>query len=380
MPQFGLDNVLIGIVFFIFALQCLLIAREVNNKKKKEMNEENKEHFREGAYNGLLTSIILVAIGLLFFVPGLIVALVNNNIQAAIELPYPVPIATFAVYFLGFLFMFIAVFVVYEYFTKKYLTTPPPKQKIHKLDLEVSRKAYHILIIGILAVYLIVGTVITDTLYAFLSGDAYSYYGYATADLSVIDGGKLWVMFGVMVIFEFCILTDLIRVKAPRWYPARLMSSMYREKEKETLGPHVYLLAGILFAVIVFPAPIAMAVIAVSGLGDAVATIVGVTTGKHKIRPKVSKKSWEGCIAGMIASFVFGFIAFIAVAFIPEYIGLVGTIGRGIVIGLVINAVAVPVFFLIDYFTPSPLPFSDNLLNPLLIGFTMWGVYLLFTI
>ena len=160
-----------------------------------------------------------------------------------------------------------------------------------------------------------------------------------------------------------------------------MLSNLYREKEKDTLGPHIYLVTGILFAVIVFPPPIAMAFVAVSALGDASATIVGITKGKRKIRPGISNKTWEGCIAGMVASFAFGFVGFISLAFAPDYFGLVGNnLGLGLVMGLVINAAAVPVFFLIDYYTPKPLPFSDNLLNPIIIGFTMWGVYALFFI
>jgi dolichol kinase len=121
-----------------------------------------------------------------------------------------------------------------------------------------------------------------------------------------------------------------------------------------------------------------MAVIAISALGDATATIVGVTKGKRKIRPGVSKKTWEGTIAGTIASFAFGFVGFIALAFSPAYISYVGTIGNGILIGLAINAVGAPIFLLIDYYTPKPILFSDNLLNPIIIGFAMWGIYALF--
>jgi dolichol kinase len=375
MPAFGINNVGLGVVFIIFAIQCLLLTRQVNERRKSESNEESKAHFREGVYNGVLTAAIMVAIGLIYIITGLGTVLFNNNVQAGIELLYPVPTDSFAIYFLAFLVVFIGAFVIYEYITEANIKNPPPERKIHKLDLEVSRKAFHVLIIGILAVYLVVGPLVTKSLYEYLSDPVYDLYGYATANLSVIDSGQLWAMFGVTAVFEFSFLTDLIRIKAPRWYPARMISNMYREKEKETLGPHIYLVAGILFAIIIFPAPIAMAVIAVSGLGDATATIVGVTKGKHKIRPKLSKKSWEGSIAGMIASFVFGFIAFIALAFLPAYNVFSGDISKLILTGVVVNAVAVPVFFAIDYFTPSPLPFSDNLLNPVLIGFTMWGVY-----
>ena len=380
MPAFGINNVGLGVVFIIFAVQCLLITRQVNERRKKESNEESKTHFREGVFNGILTSVILVSIGLIYIITGLGVLLFNNTAEAGGKLLYPVPTDSFALYFLSFLIIFIGIFVIYEYLTEKNIKNPPSEQKIHKLDLEVSRKAFHVLIIGILAVYLVVGGLVTDSLYNYLTDPIFSMYQYDTIDLKAINDGQLWTMFGVTAVFEFCFLTDLIRIKAPRWYPARMISNMYREKEKETLGPHIYLVAGILFAIIVFPAPVAMAVIAVSGLGDAAATIVGVTKGKHKIRPKVSKKSWEGCIAGMLASFIFGFIAYVAVAFKYAVIAFNDydtpyNIGNIISMGLIISAAAVPVFFAIDYFTPTPLPFSDNLLNPILIGFTMWGIY-----
>ncbi|MDD1778784.1 MAG: hypothetical protein LUQ65_11530 [Candidatus Helarchaeota archaeon] len=374
MLAWGINNVALGMVFIVFAIQCLILTRQVNLRRKQETNEESKTHFKEGVFNGVLMAAILGAIGLIYVITGAAVLLFNNTKSGGLGLLYPIPTDSFAIYFLSFLIIFIGAFVIYEYFTKKSLKNPQPEQKIHKLDLEVSRKAFHVLIIGILAVYLVVGTLVTDSLYQYLTEDVYvPLYGFVTGDTNFIDSGRLWTMFGVTAVFEFCFLTDLIRIKAPRWYPARMISNMYREKEKETLGPHIYLVGGILFAIIVFPAPVAMAVIAVSGLGDATATIVGVTKGKHKIRPTISKKSWEGCIAGMLASFIFGFIAFIAVAF--KYYGEVSDIGSIISTGLIVSAIAVPVFFAIDYFTPTPLPFSDNLLNPLLIGFAMWGAY-----
>ncbi len=384
MPLFGMDNIVVGVIFLIFALWCILIAREINVKKGNVSEKNDVVELREGVYNGVLTAVLCIVMALHYIIPGLIVALYNNTILDSLYLLYPTPTATFAFYFLGFVFVFIAVFVIYEWKTGKFSSAPPKEEKVHKLDKELSRKAFHVLIIGILAVYLIVGELVEVSLYSFLTSPAYDYYGYGLIPgapdsiFAIVDGGRLITMFGVTVVFEFVFLLDMIRLKAPRYFPARMLSNLYREKEKDTLGPHIYLVAGILFAVIVFPPPIAMAVVAISALGDASATIVGVTKGKRKIRPGVSSKTWEGTIAGMVASFFFGFIGFIAIAFAPAYIGYVGDIGRGLVIGLVVNAVAVPVFFLIDYYTPKPLPFSDNLLNPILIGFAMWGVFLLF--
>ena len=383
MPVFGIDNMLVGIIFFTFAIWCILISREIKRKRQKETDREKLLELREGVYNGALTTVMCIVLGLFYFIPGLTVALVNNTIEASLYLLYPTPWATFVIYFLGFAFIFIAIFVLYEWKTKKFSSAPPQEQKVHKLDKEISRKAFHILIIGVLAVYLIVGKLIVNSIYEHLITAAYDYWGYSsvgydTITKSIIDGGQLVTMFGLMAIFELVMLLDLIRLKAPRYFPARMLANLYREKEKDTLGPHIYLLIGMLFAVVVFPPPIAMAVIAVSALGDATATIVGVTQRKRKIRPGVSKKTWEGTIAGTLASFAFGFVGFIAIAFAPVYIGYVGTVERGIMIGLVINAVGALLFMLIDYYTPKPILFSDNLLNPIIIGFAMWGVYALF--
>jgi len=374
---------LVGIIFFIFALWCVLITKETNSKKRIASQQENFAELREGVYNGILTSIVCIVLGFYYFLPGLWVAVFNNTIEASLYLLYPTPWATFVIYFLGFVFLFIALFVFYEWRTRAFSEEKPLEQKIHKLDKELSRKAFHILIIGVLAVYLIVGKLVVNSLYEHLTTPAYNYWGYSsvgydTITQTIIDGGKLVTMFGLMVVFEFVMLLDMLRLKAPRYFPARILANLYREKEKDTLGPHIYLVIGMLFAVIVFPPPIAMAVIAISALGDATATIVGVTKGKRKIRPGISKKTWEGTIAGTTASFVFGFIGFIALAFAPAYFTTyIGTVERGIILGLVLNAIGAILFLLIDYYTPKPILFSDNLLNPIIIGFAMWGIYLL---
>ncbi|TFG04254.1 MAG: hypothetical protein EU536_04960 [Promethearchaeota archaeon] len=383
MPVFGIDNVLVGIVFFMFAFWGLLISRDINLKRKNELNKENIIELREGVYNGVLTSFICIVLGLMYFIPGMIVAVMDNTIEASLYLPYPMPWASFVIYFLGFIFIFITAFVFFEWKTGKFSSAPPKEQKVHKLDRELSRKAFHILIIGVLAVYLIVGRLVVNSLYEYLRTPAYNFWGYSTVGYTnitqnIVDGGQMVTMFGLMAVFEFVMLLDLIRLKAPRYFPARMLANLYREKEKDTLGPHIYLVVGMLFAVVVFPPPIAMAVIAISALGDATATIVGVTKGKRKIRPGISNKTWEGTIAGTVASFAFGFVGFIALALAPAYIGYVGTIDRGVIIGLVINIVGAPIFLLIDYYTPKPILFSDNLLNPIIIGFAMWGTYALF--
>ncbi|NVM54457.1 MAG: hypothetical protein HWN66_12205, partial [Candidatus Helarchaeota archaeon] len=183
MPVFGLDNVIVGIIFLFFAFYCLLITREVNHKRQEETDKKNLIELREGVYNGGLTTVLCIVMGLIYIIPGLMVALANGTVEErctlSMYLLYPSPTATFTIYFLGFVFAFIAIFVVYEWKTEKFSKAPPPEQKIHKLDKELSRKAFHILIIGVLAVYLIVGRLVVNSLYSWLVTPAYDYWEYS---------------------------------------------------------------------------------------------------------------------------------------------------------------------------------------------------------
>ncbi len=175
MPVYGTDNIIVGIIFFIFGIFCVLITREINQKRK--IAKENLVELREGTYNGLLTSILCIIMGLLYFIPGIRVALVDNTLLDSLYLLYPTPTATFVIYFLGFIFVFIGMFVIYEWKTKSFSKAPQVEQKIHKLDKELSRKAFHVLIIGVLAVYLVVGKLVVNSLYLHLTTPAYDYWG-----------------------------------------------------------------------------------------------------------------------------------------------------------------------------------------------------------
>lgn len=114
--------------------------------------------------------------------------------------------------------------------------------------------------------------------------------------------------------------------------------------------------------------PIVMITVMISALADAVATLVGVTKGRHHLKSGKSKKTWEGLIAGVISAFLFGFFTFLIL--MPQY-------GGNIVQGISLSLVATLIFGLIDYFSPL-IPLSDNILNPIAIGLTLWGVALLF--
>ncbi|MFX1299151.1 MAG: phosphatidate cytidylyltransferase, partial [Promethearchaeota archaeon] len=144
------------------------------------------------------------------------------------------------------------------------------------------------------------------------------------------------------------------------------------------LAPHVYLTVGVFFTVILssgidlflgentgISAQIVAITVMVSALADAVATIVGITKGKHHLKGGKSKKTWEGWIAGVASSILLGFVSFLVL--MPQF-------GGTVMQGIVLTLVAAGIFGLTDYFSPR---ISDNILNPVLISLALWGVALL---
>jgi dolichol kinase len=74
-------------------------------------------------------------------------------------------------------------------------------------------------------------------------------------------------------------------------------------KQNIPLKGTILLVCGIVLSLVLFPEEIVYASIAVVGFGDSVATIAGVTIGKHKL-PYSKQKSVEGTLAGIIAAFL----------------------------------------------------------------------------
>ncbi len=185
------------------------------------------------------------------------------------------------------------------------------------------------------------------------------------------------VNFAFVAIFFIIVLTDLLRVHAYRYYPMKPLANIYREKERYAIGPHVFLITGALFVSVLFPPIISMVAITVAALGDAMATIVGVTTGKRKIRPSHpdSRKTVEGCIGGVIGAFGFSFIVFMIMTTVPTVFGHFDL--KLLIFGLIISVIGATVMFLTDYYSP-PLQISDNIINPIICAACMLPVYLIF--
>lgn len=357
----GLFNFTIGVIFIIIALVFLKVARR---------NFQSKE--AEGAWSGLLAMLSCLIIGIYLASWG-VYGLANQNLLTEIAplLPIPYPLGFYILAFIPVIIVYIGLYAIREQRKAKIggISESSKKMKtINSLDLEVSRKAFHITIIGILVCYLFLGKLVSQSFFGYLATNWDIWHIQQNLAPPVELAGKVFCAFMIIAIFFFLALTDIVRVFTPKYYPVKLVGDVYREREKNSLGPHIHLSIGVLFAVIFFAPPIAMAAIAMAALGDAAATIVGINLGKHKINAK-SKKTWEGCIGGIAVSFGSGFLCMIVLIQTIDVITISAS--------LILCAVGAFIFFLTDYFTPT-IPLTDNILNPICIGLGMTGLALLF--
>jgi dolichol kinase len=149
-----------------------------------------------------------------------------------------------------------------------------------------------------------------------------------------------------MVVIAFGI--ELLRLNEPRvrLFFRQFFGNLIRRHEKRALLGSTYMLIAALISVELFSKPVCVAALGCLILGDAAASLVGKTWGRT--HPFGAKKSLEGSVACLIASFAFIY----GVVHLPLHIALAG-------------ATAAMVFEFL------PLPLDDNFAIPLSAGFTM---------
>lgn len=382
--SFGLYTAFLGFVFL-----ALGIFFVYDRSRAFKIN-------RESGYSTFITGAVLCGLGAYFLVVGIVVFVLSFFIDytfvvllnfMVFPVPQPLNVALF-IFTIG-IFFFIALYVGFEYLTKKYESEEAQLQslqtkKVHRLDLELARKLYHTVIDGIIVCYLFVGELTFEAAFYFIevigaigSNTVPANFFQNFHDLIFPRAGQVFVVFGLITVFLFIVLTDLLRVHAYRYYPLKPIANIYREKERHAIGPHVYLLTGGLFVAVLFPPIISMVAITVAALGDAMATIVGVTMGKRKVRPShpESRKTWEGCIGGVAGAFGFSFVIFLIMTTVPAIFGYLDL--KLILFGLLISAIGAVIMFLTDYYSP-PLKVSDNIVNPILCAIAIIPIYMLF--
>ncbi len=166
-------------------------------------------------------------------------------------------------------------------------------------------------------------------------------YGVAQGIIIIIFYVLSWVF----------LVTETIRLSPRFYFPfGKILENTLRASELNAYASYVHFSTGFLFASLFLPPSLLLGTFALFTFGDSMAASIGIRIGKHKIKVN-PKKSWEGTIAGFLASFL------VAVPFVGWIWGLAGAI----------------VFVLIDVYTPTPLTISDNILVPIVIP----GLYFL---
>jgi phosphoserine phosphatase len=152
--------------------------------------------------------------------------------------------------------------------------------------------------------------------------------------------------FIVSVLILYCI-AEISRIKG-KSLPVFTKVTEYVASQSElcefTFAP-VYYALGILLTLLLFPAPVSYAAIAVFTLGDSTASLIGGTITGHSL-PFNGAKSLEGSLAG----FLFAFLA--ACVFVSPWFALIGA----------------SVGMFVEYL---PLPINDNFLIPLVTGLVL---------
>jgi len=380
----------VGIIFIYFAFDA---------KKNVKHNE---------AFNStLLLAAIFIIMSIILLIPMIRVFILRDQVLTTWEDILPLYLLIYAnsidivvIVIVPLVLFAIGIYVLKEMKFKKYESEAlqesiKQQQTFSKFDLELSRKLFHIIIIAILASYMFVGRIVIDTIYRFIILGTPNIYPFSAQDIydniitaentGLLDfrAGHLLVLLAVTWILFILLLTDIVRIKKYRYYPFKMVAKVYREKERLVFAPHIYLTSGILFIIMLssgidlllntpagISVQIVMITVMISALADAVATLVGVTKGRHHLKGGKSKKTWEGWIAGVVSAFIFGILTFVIL--MPQY-------GGNLIQGIILSLVATIVFGFIDYFSP-PIPISDNILNPVAIGLTLWGISLLFFI
>lgn len=112
----------------------------------------------------------------------------------------------------------------------------------------------------------------------------------------------LWLLLSLLTLY-LVISFVILKNKLPPSLSTLLCRWGRPGKQNIPLKGTILFICGIVVSLILFPEKIVYASIAVVGFGDSVATIIGVTIGKHRL-PYSEQKSIEGTFAGITAAFL----------------------------------------------------------------------------
>jgi len=163
--------------------------------------------------------------------------------------------------------------------------------------------------------------------------------------------GKFLATLTYAILLFLAILSDAIRLRIYIEYPLkRIAETIARSYERTYLGAHTYFLAGILVAAIFFDEISFIAAAIVVTIIDPIMSISGILFNGLK-HPYNKEKSVIGSLIGALVAF-FIFYTFMSTI-------------KAIILSIIV--------YIID---SIPLPFSDNIIYPLIIGLLTYLIWI----
>ena len=254
--------------------------------------------------------------------------------------------------------------IIYKKFTKKkeYPSNSYIKNEDFTISLESKRKATHMIILLLIAVYFGLGNLVYDLIdLGIQSVDKINANIWGIPGLTFPRDHSTWFIatFGAIGATLLFLIPELFRLFYPEDFMLKKATLLMRGNEKHNVSAAIQLsLTSSLVLLILPDVGLSMAAITISVIGDAFASLFGRKFHKHKISINPAK-SYEGTLGGMLCGFISGVIILI--------------FSNNIFSTLILAAVGTFIFGAIDI---VDIKVSDNLLNPILVGFSMYFISL----
>ena len=254
--------------------------------------------------------------------------------------------------------------IIYKKFLKKkeYPLKSYTKNEEFTINLESKRKATHMIILLLIAVYFGLGHLVYDLIdLGIQSVDKINFNIWEIPALTFPREHSTWFIatYGAIGATLLFLIPEIFRLFSPEDFMLKKATLLMRGGEKYNVSAAIQLsIASSLVLLILPDVGISMAAITISVIGDAFASLFGRKFHKHKISINPAK-SYEGTVGGMLCGFISGVIILI--------------FSNDIFSTLVLAAVGTLILGAIDI---VDIKVSDNLLNPIVVGFSMYFISL----
>ena len=146
------------------------------------------------------------------------------------------------------------------------------------LTFEIKRKFFHVAMLGYILIYIFI---LNST---------------GSRAIGVLSLGIILVLF---IIIEYYRIHKGLKIP--------FFGKLWRKEEKRIWGGEIYYMIGVIVALLFFDFKIALTAIFMLAFGDSVATIVGLSSGKTKLKTK-KKKTLQGSTAELITNLIVGYL------------------------------------------------------------------------